>query len=178
MGPTFVYVAALMLVIFSTSCDESRERPSFLDIPEERSELISGIESYSSIDQINALLGDAAKNWDIIENSGKPSSNDSRPPFKIFTAVVHEYEYLGFTGDLKLSFFNDRLMSTVFYPTDFNGFVTRVRLTLPNLKEINPETLPPATQVTIGTDYQKKQYVSWEDVRLVEEFSIWIRRYS
>ena len=147
-------------------------------MPTERSVLVDDIRSYSRVDQVRTLLGDVAAKWEVVENSGQASSKDSRPPFQIYTALVHGYEHLGFKGDLKLTFFNDRLMSAVFYPNDFAGYVSRASVTFPDLREKKSVQVPPFTQVTLGTDYQQRRYVSWEDVRLVEEMSIWIKRYS
>jgi hypothetical protein len=170
----FSCVTVLIAVVLLGSCKQQ----SFVDVPKQRSVLIDGIRSYSRVDEIRSLLGSLTEKWEVVENSGQTSANDPRPPFRIYATVIHGYQHLGFTGDLKLTFFNDRLMSATFYPDDFEGYVKRVRTTVPQLAESKSVPLPPHSQVTLGTDYQQRKYISWEDARLVEEMSIWIKRYS
>jgi len=170
--------AAFLAAILLASYEEYWENRSFTDVPKERSVLLDSIRSYSRVDEIRTLLGHLAAKWEVIEKSSEASPTDSRPPFQVYAVFAREYEHLGFRGDLKLTFFNDRLMSAVFYPRDFSGYVRRASATLPGLTEKTSVRVPPFTQVTLVTDYHQRKYVSWEDVRLTEEMSIWIKRYS
>jgi hypothetical protein len=172
------HIIVLLAAIFLISCEEYWQRPSFLDVPVERSRLVDGISSYISISEARELLGILAAKWEVVEDSGREPTKDSRPPFRFYTALVRGYEFLGFKGDLKLTFFNDRLMTSVFYPDDFTGFVRSVSTSLLGLVEKKSAHVLPFTEVTLGIDHQKRDFISWEDVRLTKEMSIWIKRYS
>jgi hypothetical protein len=118
-----------------------------------------------------------AGKWVVLEDSGK-GAKSSRPPFEIFTAEVHGYMHDGFKGDLRLMFFNNRLMSTWFYPDDPASYRRAVSTAVPALKDHESTKVLPFTVISIAKDYRGKQYFRWEDSRLQKEMSVWINRYS
>jgi hypothetical protein len=170
-------LATVFSVAFLVSCDEFGERPTFTDVPKERSSLVDGLYSYLSPSEASELLGELATSWKVLEDEKAPPG-DSRPPFRLYTTLVHGFENLGFEGDLKLTFFNERLMSAGFFPNDPVAYFQRLNAVLPALTEKTPARVPPFTDVVLGIDYQSRKFASWEDTRLVREMAFWIKRYS
>lgn len=167
----------LVLVLACAACEEFGSTPSFLEVKKDRSRLFANLESYQSISEVRSALIPLAEHWEIVEDSGK-DHDSSRPPFAIFTATIHGYKTGGDAGDLKVTFFNNRLMSTWFYPDNPERFADDLDRSLPSLKEHGSASIFPFTVVTSARDYKGKSYFSWEDSRLASEVATWIRRYS
>ncbi len=168
---------AILAIVLFTACEEYSSTPSFVEVLQERTALIGDLKSYQTISDVRSSLGPLAEKWEVLEDSGK-GSKSSKPPFEIFTAVVHGYVHEGFRGDLRLTFFNNRLMSTWFYPDDLAGYRKALNVKIPALAERESIKIPPFTVILVATDYRGKRYVAWEDSRLQEQMSMWIKRYS
>lgn len=177
MLATLFRCSAVMAVVLLSACEEYQSAPSFVEVEQERTALIAGLTSYQTISDVRSALGPLTEKWEILEDSGK-GAKSSRPPFEIFTAVVHGYTHEGFRGSLRLMFFNNRLMSTWFYPDDPASYRKALSVAVPALKERESINVAPFTLISIATDHQGKQYFAWEDSRLQKEVSIWIKRYS
>ncbi len=110
-------------------------------------------------------------------------AEDRRPPFNIYKIAVPNYSHLGVSGELQVQFFNNRLVSTWFYPETFDQYIKvfkgKGEITFPEGRE-GPKEATAATYTHIWThkDYKGHEYVAWEDVRLARELSLWINRYS
>jgi hypothetical protein len=130
--------------------------------------LAASLGSMQSSEATKAKLQAAGwTNWRVIESpSTQPPKN--RPPLQILTMEADGSD-LDVVGTLRLEFLNDQLMATWFYPKD----LARYRSALE--KEAKRDEL---TSIKYGTDYQKRDYVLWEDVRLRKELDDWIRKYS
>jgi hypothetical protein len=151
---------------------------TYTEIANPPTELIDGFQSYQSIEKVKQFLESKSISWEVIEDS-KLRDDDKRPPFNIYTVSIKNYNYLGCSGELLLHFFNNRLMSTVFYPKDIEGFLD----TLKRIKKISFEngheaTISPYTKVTTYTDFKGHKYVGWVDSLLIEEMDLWISIYS
>jgi hypothetical protein len=158
---------------------------SFTDVAKDRTKLINGIESYQNITELISYFKNDTTNWTFIEDSNS-DKNNSKPPFNIYIIEINNYSHLGYTGTLKLEFFNNRLMSTWYYPKEkeFDKYVE----TLEKNEKINIEydtfsnhtivNILPYTHIWLMTDDKGKKYIGWEDIRLGKENNLWIERYS
>lgn len=150
---------------------------SFVKIESDRTKLINGIKSYQSIDELKSLFGPSSFQWDVGKES-RPSLN-GRPPFNMHTITVKNYSHLGVTGELNISFFNNRLITTMFYPSEVEKYIETLckveRIKFDNNREI---TMSPYTRVRYGSDYKNRKYIEWSDIRLDKEVELWIKRYS
>ncbi|MCA1791647.1 MAG: hypothetical protein LC667_17885 [Thioalkalivibrio sp.] len=136
------------------------------------------MDSQTSALQLQAFFGERSQAWRDIEDSNGLPPGDPRPPFHIRRVSLLDYDHLGTRGELVLEFFNDRLMSTRFYPVDLAGYLRRLQAEVPSLTSDTAAELPPYTKVRIGVDYWDRGFVVWEDRRLVDELSLWIKLYS
>ena len=142
------------------------------------SSLIDEYTSYQSIKSVRKALIDSGYSWQIFEDSKLPD-NDRRPPFNIFTILVKNYKSIDHSGELRLTFFNNRLMSTWFYPVDLNGYLLSLKskknIDLSGSDEVKFSTF---TSVWKHEDFENRMYVGWVDTRLRDESNRWISKYS
>lgn len=150
---------------------------SFTDIADNPVKLIGGIESYQSVNELKEYFTPKGLSWTVIENSPGPKSG--RPPFNIVKTSVKAYKSYGISGELVLKFFNNRLMTTTFYPLEYDAYMEQLdrenHIKFGNVDEVN---IAAYTNVMRGLDFKGRKYVVWVDVRLAEERSLWIKRYS
>jgi len=138
------------------------------------SPLIAELRSYSNRLEVREAL--SAPSWSAV-NESRLTDGDHRPPYTLQTFSM-PFEHLGYTGQLELSFYNDRLMSTLFYPDEFGSYLETLvaaELTGTRDREI---AIPPATVVRWVANNSDRPYVLWTDKRLQEQESRWIMRYS
>ncbi len=149
-----------------------------MKVETESAKLINGINSYQSIENYKAFINDGSQDW---EDSGgtKLDPGDKRPPFDMHEITIKNYSHLGYGGELHISFFNNRLMDTRFYPQDFDRYVESLKKVDGIKFDINKEAnILPFTDIWIATDHKQREYVGWKDTRLEKEMKIWISRYS
>jgi len=151
---------------------------SFKDVRAERTTLFDGIRSYQSVQEYKTSF--AGTQYVLTGKEEKPTARaDGRPPHDIDTITVKGYAYHGFTGDLEAVFFNDRLMSTIFRPSDQSRFIEHLTLTQGLTFDPNKSALvPPYTLVRRGYDYKGRGYVIWTDTRLQKESRLWVMKYT
>lgn len=176
-----VVLVSILCGMSVAACDETTDyfsSTSFVDVASEHVKLINGLESYLSINETKRRL----PSWDVIEQSGlKPQ--DKRPPFNIYKVAVKNYSHLGISGELHVQFFNNRLLSTWFYPDALDKYMQLLKdkegLTFQKSRDgLKEAAIPPYTRIWVQSDFKGQQYVGWEDTRLAREFNLWIKRYS
>ena len=170
-----VFIYSLLLC-FLGGCRDNYASVSFVKVESERTKLIDGIESYQSIDEFKGFLSRSSFQW---EESKDDPSPKGRPPFNMHTITIKNYLHLGFSGEMNVGFFNDRLISATFYPSDSEKYVQAIaKATGIKFDSTQEATLPSHTSVRLGTDYKGREYVDWSDLRLDKEVQLWIERYS
>lgn len=157
---------------------------SFVEVTSERTKLIGGLESYQSIDEAKAWFAAQSLKWELVSDS-RLAPGDTRPPMNLYTVSIKNFVHLGCSGDLQVAFFNNRLMTTIFYPIDYDLYLDRlvkgegIRFVVdPQRPDVREAAVLPFTRVWPYRDYQGKQYVGWLDRRLEEEESLWTMRYA
>ena len=132
--------------------------------------LAFGLTSFSSKSAVLAKFNQSHRT-EVTEDSSLPPG-DSRPPFSIYTVQVHQVSHKGFPGQVRLSFFNDRLMGVWFYPDDVAAYRSAT----------NPvgssHDLSRHVESWTAEDYRGKWYIAWEDKRLLDQSRDWIDRYA
>ena len=158
-------------------CAVSSDPNDYLKVEEVRTKLALDFPSYSSFAEVKKLLQLRDDQVEALENSQSPQTS-RRPPFNIYTIDVENLEIEGYQGKLRLSFFNDRLQSTWFYPENFEGLVNSLHFDRSVLESGQGVMKKPFTRIWIYTDFQQKPYIGWEDVRLSQQKMDWIDRYA
>jgi len=169
----FVYSILFCLLV---GCRDDYASVSFLKVESDGTGLIDTIKSYQSINEFKGFLSRRSFRWEESEDQPSPKG---RPPFNMHTITIKNYVHLGFSGELDIAFFNNRLISTRFYPTDPEKYIE----VLGEVAGIRFDSAQEAkllrhTRVRFGIDYKGRKYVDWSDFRLDKEVELWIKRYS
>jgi len=174
--PYLVLACALAFCLID-GCRDAYESVSFVKVESVRTKLIAGIESYQDIDEFKDLLKRGSFQWELNENS-RPSPK-GRPPFHISMVTIKDFTHNNVLGELVVNFFNNRLISTTFYPSRVEKYIKALEnaegVKFDNNKEVK---LRPYTRVRFATDHKGRKYVDWSDIRLDKEMELWIKRYS
>lgn len=175
--PRYVFLICLLPFSLLVGCQDGYLSTSFVKVETERTKLINGIESYQSIDEFKGFLNRSLLQWEVCEVS-QPSSK-GRPPFDLYTIKIKSYSHLGFSGEVYIDFFNNRLSGITFYSSDVEKYFEALKNSAGiKLDDKQEAKLPPYTYVRLAVDYRGKKYIGWSDIRLDREISLWIRKYS
>lgn len=141
-------------------------------------DLVAGIKSYSSPEEVQKLVKVGSKQWKILEDNKTPP-NDKRPPFHRLIISVDSFMDRGDRGEARFYFFNGRLSSILFYPSNpeqYKAAIEKSRnISLKLGVEVN---LPNHMKVRLDKDHTGRLYVAFEDAVLEGELRDWIARYS
>jgi len=166
----------LISLIILPSCTE--DKTSYTKVENNPVVLIDGMKSYQSIDTVKQAIEHAGYSWEVITDV-KLDEKDRRPPFSFYQVRIKGYNHLGQSGSLDLTFFNNRLEETWFYP-DHVSLYLQVLKKRKNIDLIKQEEVSISlnTRVWKHEDYRGLMYIAWEDTRLRDEADKWTGRYS
>jgi hypothetical protein len=163
-------VLILLALLCALGCrKENKFKPTKLMPP-----LYSGYSLQKVQRELNLKPGD----WDVMEDR-RPLISDQRPPFRMFTISRKGFAKFGVSGELVMTFYNDRLMTTLFYPTELETL--RMALAREAGVSLTPQgdaRIEPATRVWIGKDRDGRSYVGWIDLELERQQDDWIEKYE
>ncbi|HWR34857.1 MAG TPA: hypothetical protein VN622_03165 [Clostridia bacterium] len=164
------YVVAIVLVLLLGACRrEGEHKPS---------KLIAPLYSGQSLQTAQRVLELEAGNWDVLEDR-RPLPSDKRPPFRIFTISKKNWPHNASKGELVMTFFNDRLMTTQFYTDNLEQFKAALQGQDSLIfSEAGDTKIEPSTRVWIGKDASGRRYVGWIDKVLQREHDDWVSKYA
>jgi hypothetical protein len=165
----------LVLAVCLASLTGCADRESYTDRVEGIPLLLGAFQSYSSEREVRANL--ASQPVQDVERSSL-APGDKRPPYNIVTLAVVEYRHLGVPGELRLFFFNDRLMNVWFYPTDVDAYMAALRSRDVAVAADRADRGSTARRIWSQRDSRDRVYVGWSDGRLEDQSARWISRYS
>jgi hypothetical protein len=160
-----------MIVTLLASCNSE----SYTEVETTRAPLFPGFESYASVKEIKSKLPAEAEIRVTEETS--LAKNRSKPPYRIYSISVSPYAHLEKRGKLVITFYNDRLLQTAFYPEKLDDYVQALRRAGIGLAS-GQELANGHTVIWIGTDFDNKHYVGWADKRLREQQRRWLANYQ
>lgn len=159
------------ILLLLSACDSE----SFTEVESARTALISGFESYASLKEVTAKLSKDVEVKTVVDSSLAKSS--SQPPYKVHTLSVTPFEHLHYPGKLLLTFYNDRLEQSAFYPEKVDSYITALEKTGLVLKP-GSEVVQGNTVIWDGKDADQNRFVGWADKRLREQQRRWLARYD
>jgi hypothetical protein len=164
--------SALIAVLFlAASCHRSGEKKF------EPSALASGLYSGQSLQAVERKLDMMAGSFDILEDR-TPLPSDARPPYRLLVISRKNARAEGQAGELVLTFFNDRLMTSQFFPAEMASARAAVeagqRLSLAD----GEAHIQPSTRVWVGKDEGGRSYIGWIDKTLQAEQDAWVKQYG
>lgn len=173
----FLVALTCSLIAGVSSCNGTGSE-SFVEVRSDRAKLIDPFESYESISAIQQRLKNSGLTWAVIENNTTVAKGEMRPPFHIYVISIDSFSSLGVDGSLRLEFFNGRMMAAWFYPKNFSSYRALIEGRYPELRAGQATIIDQYTRIEFSVDHEGRNYVSWEDSRLRDEFNLWIKRYS
>jgi hypothetical protein len=167
-------VRALALVLLALACvpgcrGKNEFKPSKLMPP-----LYSGYSVQKMQRELNLKSGD----WEVLEDR-RPLTSDPRPAFNILTISRPGFTKFDASGELVMTFYNDRLMTTLFYPTDLEAL--RSALARQAGISFSPQgdaRIGSTTRVWIGKARDGRSYIGWIDLELERQQDEWIEKYG
>jgi hypothetical protein len=166
-----LFYCALALVLMAASCKHSGEKefkPSHL-----AGELFSGQSLQTAERKMDMMAG----NFDIIEDRS-PLPSDTRPPFRLLVISKKNATIDGQRGELVLTFFNDRLMTSQFYPADISSARAAVEAGQKISLAGGDSHIQPSTRIWVGKDETGRSYIGWIDKSLQAEQDAWVKQYG
>ena len=167
----FSFGAMVLFLIFAASCKRSSEKDF------KPSKLAAGLFSGQSLQTAERKLDMMAGNFDIIEDR-TPLPSDTRPPYRLLVISKKNARIEGQAGELVLTFFNDRLMTSQFYPSDLAvaraGVEAGQQISLAD----GDSHILPSTRVWVGKDEGGRSYIGWIDKTLQAEQDAWVKQYG
>ena len=148
---------------------------SFTEAASTKAPLVTGFESYLSLEEVIPRLPSSMK--PVVLEDSSLSLGDQRPPFSIYSISVRGFRHIGHEGELKLVFFNNRLQETVFYPANPATYLAALKTSGIALLD-GQELRRGNTVIWQAVDYQRRSYIGWADIRLRDQSRRWISRYS
>ena len=135
-----------------------------------------GLTSYSNMEEVKSIVKNNNGDWKVIESSTLEKT-DLRPPYSYVRIVSNNFFEKRFPGKTNLIFFNDRLMTVLFYPNDWSKYE---KYLYPNqaTKKDGWKKTNGNLQIRINRNYNGDRYISWEDIKLSSEMRNWIAKYS
>jgi hypothetical protein len=164
-----ILVASFFMVLVLLGCNQRRTTPV---------ELVFGLKSYSSIDEVKSKITREGGDWNVVENNTL-SAQDVRPKYEYIRVATNIFSDADHHGKTLLSFYNGQLMSVWFYADDWGSY--KKYLEEKRNVAINDNTwdyISGNMHNWITTDYAGKYYIAWEDITLAEAMKKWIEKYS
>jgi hypothetical protein len=165
----FVFIGCVSFLLAACSSE------SFTEIESPRAPLFPGFQSYAPPEEVIARLPPELDKKIIEETS--LAKDPSQPPYRIYILRIAPYMHLNQRGALVITFYNNRLLQTAFYPEKFDDYVPALKSAGIEIR-FGQELVRGHTTIWIGTDFDNQQYVGWADKRLREQQRRWLARYS
>jgi hypothetical protein len=165
------YIAVVLLCIFAGSCKRKSEKEF------KPSKLAGDLFSGQSLQMAERKLDMMGGNFDILMDRS-PLPSDSRPPYRLLVISKKNARVAGQAGELVLTFFNDRLMTSQLYPADMASARGAVEAGQ-NVSLADGEAhIDPSTRVWVGKDEAGRSYIGWIDKTLQAEQDAWVKQYG
>lgn len=140
-------LVASSFCILCTGCKNSGPTP-----------LINGVNSRQNPEQVKRIFGSKRK-WRVTDGSRN-----------FLVLSTSSYSHLGVKGKLEISFFQDQLMATTFYPTDFTKYKNLLGQHLKINFNKTSGTIVGGTRIFLGGHPASGRFVQWADIELSDEW--------
>jgi hypothetical protein len=141
--------------------------------------LIDGFVGYETIEKARAHSTKLNPGQVWTEEKERVDPTDRRPPHS-FVHLLGDFRDLGSAGKLRLTFYNNRLMTAEFWPSDGKTYLAALRGTGQQLPTASGQHI----KVGRGTDFcyyadaDGTFHFIWEDPTLTQEWLNWVAKYS
>ena len=119
---TLLFGAALAAGAMLPACNHEPQAPDYRDVAPDPVSLMDAFESYETVDAVRATVVHAT----LLEEF-EQEARSGAPAYEQVMLQVVDWFHLDHGGVLNLEFFNDRLLSVVFYPRQAETYSGRLR---------------------------------------------------
>jgi hypothetical protein len=141
--------------------------------------LCNGFRSYETVKEVRSRVGEevVARAWK--EESKSLGHPDSRPPYQ-FVLLTGPFSLSNVAGDLELTFYNNRLMSTEFSTKNGRDFLAVLREQHGNVPKVASEEVVSngRTKLRYYIDKDGTFRFVWSDPKLDDEWRKWIAAHT
>ncbi len=137
----------------------------FTGVEPDAETLLGRFPSYATPDAVARTVGVP---WTVQEESSLPL-DDARPRYDLLTVAVSPWTDHGHAGELRLTFFNARLMSCAFYPREPGAYRAALGEFAERLRHLRSQW---------AVDADGREYFVQSDDRLLRQQNRWVERYS
>lgn len=149
-------VFALFLLLFLASFGCTKKTGA------EPSRLLGNLYSGQSLQAVQRELQLRSGDWDVLQDERSLNTGGQKPT-RLYVIAKKDWKQYGDRGDLVLTFFNDELISTQFYPANLDSVREQVASEQGVDLNSGEARIAPATRVWIGKDSEGKRYIGWID---------------
>jgi hypothetical protein len=141
--------------------------------------LCDGFKSYETAKDVRSRIGQAGINGRWQEGSQGTGHSDPRPPYQ-FIVMSGPFSLSGIVGSLKLTFYNDRLMSTEFSTVKGREYLAALRQRHGKIPTTAREEAVTSgrTKLRYDIDADGTFRFDWFDPKLEDEWLKWVRDHS
>lgn len=151
--------------------------------------LMPGMYSYQGVREVTDLIQQGS-GLPVETYSSRTLPNAKYPQRDLVRLVVRDYGYCDTAGELTLRFFNDRLMEAIFLPVDVGACLEVLKRSYPELrrdhngralllaKDLRLYSNLELTVSEVGQALQTQPYISWQDLRLMQQLEEWEARFA
>jgi hypothetical protein len=151
-------ILIFVVVVLALSAADCRKKETF-----EASRLFGKTYSGQSLQAVEKRLDIRAGDWTVVEDQ-RSLSGGTEPPSRLYIISKPGFQEYGSSGELVLTFFNDELVGTRYFPQELNTVCPAVEkqqgIALCGVGEARIE---PSTRVWIGKDQSGRMYLGWID---------------
>lgn len=171
VASVFGLVGALYILLKGVIFTPDR---SFTEIQSPVTRLMDPFDSFTSFEAVSKMLEEGKIEFKVVDQGW--NKEDKRPPFH-FVTVRFKTEHLGVSGGAVLTFFNNRLLETKFFPDEVSKYLSQLESKLG--REFKKEAkIPPFTKITDSRDPEGRVHYIFVDERLEREVKLWLMHYS
>ncbi len=167
-----IFCAIALALLSAASCKHQSDEKKFHPSPL-AGELFSG----QSLQTAQRKLDMMAGNFDVLFDR-TPLPSDTRPPYRLLVISKKNARIDGQPGELVLTFFNDRLMTSQFYSDDMAAARPAIEAGSKVSLAAGEAHIEPSTRVWIGKDENGRSYIGWIDKTLQAEQDAWVKQYG
>jgi hypothetical protein len=139
--------------------------------------LLGDLYSGLSIVQVRNKLKVGDSNWHVLEDNVANAPKDA--PYHFVVIAVGDFVDLDERGEMRLQFFNDRLVGVWFYPGDPQKYKAKLEKGRNIVISPSAGTIVGAhTEIRFANDYSGRRYMAYEDVILKKEHEAWLAKRS
>lgn len=148
--------AVILIVLVAALCACTKKTGA------EPSRLYGKLYSGQSLQTVQRELGLKAGDWEVVQDE-RALSGSGQPPSRLYVISKKNWNGYGQSGELVLTFFNDELISTQFFPADVESARNAVAQEQQIAFDAGEAKIAPSTRVWVGKDQAGRSYIGWID---------------